>query len=293
MLFCYIVERLQVLVTLTRRNKALSLSIPLYYIYITIAVTFGFLFFSGAVTRFIVTRFTHRGLLNRLIAENNILNQKLAAYAAAVDSFRQFLAFTEQMDNRLRSAVNLQLVPADVRKMGVGGYQPQTVAPEIDELLRRANFARQSLLEIDRTVAAQKDRIRHLPSIWPVQGWVTSGFGPRKDPFSGRQEFHEGMDIVAPRGTPIVATADGRVVFAGWRAGYGKTVEIDHGWGVRTFYAHCLTVRVSPGKMVKRGEVIATVGATGLATGNHLHYGVMVNGRWVNPADYILVPRSR
>ncbi|MEO0026507.1 MAG: M23 family metallopeptidase [candidate division WOR-3 bacterium] len=286
-------ERLQVLVTLTRRNKALSLSIPLHYIYITVAVIFGFLFFSGAVTRFIITRFTQRGLLNRLIAENNILNQKLAAYTAAVDSFRQFLAFTEQMDNRFRSAVNLQLVPADVRKMGVGGYQPATVAPEVDELLRRANFARQSLLEIDRAVSTQQDRIRHLPSIWPVQGWVTSGFGNRKDPFSGRYEFHEGMDIVAPRGTPIVATADGRVISSGWRAGYGRTVEIDHGWGIRTFYAHCQTVRVSPGKMVKRGEVIATVGATGLATGNHLHYGVMVNGRWVNPADYILTPKFR
>ncbi|MCX7732510.1 MAG: M23 family metallopeptidase [candidate division WOR-3 bacterium] len=286
-------ERLQVLVTLTRRNKALSLSIPLHYIYITVAVIFGFLFFSGAVTRFIITRFTQRGLLNRLIAENNILNQKLAAYTAAVDSFRQFLAFTEQMDNRFRSAVNLQLVPADVRKMGVGGYQPATVAPEVDELLRRANFARQSLLEIDRAVSTQQDRIRHLPSIWPVQGWVTSGFGNRKDPFSGRYEFHEGMDIVAPRGTPIVATADGRVISSGWRAGYGRTVEIDHGWGIRTFYAHCQTVRVSPGKMVKRGEVIATVGATGLATGNHLHYGIMVNGRWVNPADYILTPKFR
>ncbi len=286
-------ERLQVLVTLTRRNKALSLSIPLHYIYITVAVIFGFLFFSGAVTKFIITRFTQRGLLNRLIAENNILNQKLAAYTAAVDSFRQFLAFTEQMDNRFRSAINLQLVPADVRKMGVGGYQPATVAPEVDELLRRANFARQSLLEIDRAVSTQQDRIRHLPSIWPVQGWVTSGFGNRKDPFSGRYEFHEGMDIVAPRGTPIVATADGRVISSGWRAGYGRTVEIDHGWGIRTFYAHCQTVRVSPGKMVKRGEVIATVGATGLATGNHLHYGVMVNGRWVNPADYILTPKPR
>lgn len=286
-------ERLQVLVTLTRRNKALSLSIPLHYIYITVAVIFGFLFFSGAVTKFIITRFTQRGLLNRLIAENNILNQKLAAYTAAVDSFRQFLNFTEQMDNRFRSAINLELVPADVRKMGVGGYQPASVAPEVDELLRRANFARQSLLEIDRAVSTQQDRIRHLPSIWPVQGWVTSGFGNRKDPFSGRYEFHEGMDIVAPRGTPIVATADGKVISSGWRAGYGRTVEIDHGWGIRTFYAHCQTVRVGPGKMVKRGEVIATVGATGLATGNHLHYGVMVNGRWVNPADYILTPKFR
>jgi len=280
------------MVTLTRRNKALSFSIPLHYIYFGLAVIFGSLFFSGALTRFIIRRFTNHGLLTRLITENNILNQKLNAYAAAIDSFRQFLSFTEQMDNRLRSAVNLQLVPADVRKMGVGGYQPPTVAPEVDELLRRATFARQSLLEIDQAVASQQEKIRHLPSIWPVQGWVTSGFGYRQSPFSGKQEFHEGMDIVAPPGTPIVAAADGRVIFAGWRAGYGRTVEIDHGWGIHTFYAHCQTLRVNVGKQVRRGEVIATVGASGLTTGNHLHYGVMVNGKWVNPAQYILNPKS-
>ncbi len=286
-------ERLQVLVNLTKRNRALSLSIPLNYIYIGIAVALGSMFFSGALTRFIIDRFTSRGMLHRLMAENNILNQKLAAYAAAVDSFRQFLAFTEEMDNRLRSAINLNLLPADIRKLGVGGYYPSSPAPEIDELLRRAKFTQQSLLEIERTVNEQKDRLNYLPSIWPVQGWVTSGFGYRQDPFSGRREFHQGMDIVAPRGTPIVATANGRVVYAGWKAGYGKSIEIDHGWGIRTFYAHCHTIKVSEGKQVKRGEIIGTVGATGQATGNHLHYGVMVNGKWVNPANYILSPRRK
>ncbi len=286
-------ERLQVLVNLTKRNKALSLSIPLHYIYIGVAVVLGSLFFSGALTRFIIERFTSRGMLHRLMTENNILNQKLSAYAAAVDSFRQFLAFTEQMDNRLRSAVNLNLLPADVRKLGVGGYQPPSPAPEIDELLRRAKFTQRSIMEIERTVNEQKDRLNYLPSIWPVQGWVTSGFGYRQDPFSGRREFHQGMDIVAPRGSPIVATANGKVVYAGWKAGFGRTVEIDHGWGIRTFYGHCQTIKVSEGKLVKRGEVIATVGATGQATGNHLHYGVLVNGNWVNPANYIIAPRRR
>lgn len=287
----HFMERLQVLITLARRNKALNLSIPFYYIYIFLSSVFGFLFFSGALTRFIVTRVSERGMLNRLIAENNILNQKLSAYAAVVDSFRQFLSFTEQMDNRLRAAVNLPLVPGDVRKMGVGGYHSPTVAPEADELLRRANFARRSLLEIDRSIAEQKEKIRHIPSIWPVHGWVTSGFGYRQNPFSGKKEFHEGLDIVAPRGTPILATADGRVTFAGWRGGYGRTVEIDHGWGIRTLYAHCNTIRVNVGKQVRRGEVIATVGNSGLTTGNHLHYAVMVNGNWTNPANYILTPK--
>ncbi|MCL6465531.1 MAG: M23 family metallopeptidase [candidate division WOR-3 bacterium] len=286
-------ERLQVLVHLTRRNKALTVSFPIYYIYVAVAVIFGFFVFSGAFTRFVVNRFTDRGLLNHLIAENSRLSKQLTAYAAAVDSFRQFLAFTEQMDNKLRAAVNLGLVPADVRLMGIGGNQPPTPAPEVDELLRRAKFTQRSLLEIDRAVTKEQERLKCTPSIWPVQGWVTSGFGYRQDPFTGKREMHAGMDIVAPRGTPIVATADGKVVYAGWKSGFGKTVEIDHGWGIRTFYGHCNTIRVAVGKRVKRGEVIATVGATGQATGNHLHYGVTVNGNWVNPADYILSGRGR
>jgi murein DD-endopeptidase MepM/ murein hydrolase activator NlpD len=287
------VERLQVLVHLTRRNKALIVSFPIYYIYVAVAVIFGFFVFSGAFTRFVVNRFTDRGLLNHLIAENSRLSKQLTAYAAAVDSFRQFLAFTEQMDNKLRAAVNLGLVPADVRLMGIGGNQPPTPAPEIDELLRRAKFTQRSLLEIDRAVNREQERLKCTPSIWPVQGWVTSGFGYRQDPFTGKREMHAGMDIVAPRGTPIVATADGKVIYAGWKSGFGRTVEIDHGWGIRTFYGHCNNIRVAVGKYVKRGEVIATVGATGQATGNHLHYGVTVNGNWVNPADYILSGRGR
>ncbi|NPV14112.1 M23 family metallopeptidase [candidate division WOR-3 bacterium] len=286
-------ERLQVLVHLTRRNKALSLSFPIYYIYFAIAVLFGFFVFSGAFTRFIVNRFTDRGLLNHLIAENSRLSKQLTAYAAAVDSFRQFLTFTEQMDNKLRAAVNLGLVPADVRLMGVGGVQTPSPAPEVDELLRRAKFTQRSLLEIDRAVTRQQERLKCTPSIWPVQGWVTSNFGYRQDPFTGRREMHAGMDIVAPRGTPIVAPADGKVVYAGWKSGFGRTVEIDHGWGIQTFYGHCNTIRVTVGKRVKRGEVIATVGATGQATGNHLHYGIKVNGNWVNPADYILTGKGR
>ncbi len=286
-------ERLQVMVNLTRRNKLLILSFPLYYIYLGLGVILGFFVFSGALPRLIIDRFTPQGFVNRLITENVQLKQKLSAYTAVVDSFRQFLLFAEEMDNRLRTAVNLGIIPSDVRLMGIGGNQPPSPAPEIDQLLRRAQFTQRSLAEIEQAVATQEERLRHLPSIWPVQGWVTSGFGYRHSPFTGRREMHEGIDIVAPRGTPIVATAAGKVVYAGWKSGYGRTVEIDHGWGVRTFYAHCERLRVNYGKQVQRGEVIATVGASGQATGNHLHYGVMVNGKWVNPSDYILSGRNR
>ncbi|MEO0080131.1 MAG: M23 family metallopeptidase [candidate division WOR-3 bacterium] len=281
-------ERLQVLVTLKRRNRSFNLSLPLYYLYLTCAVVIGFMFFSGALTRFLVNRWTDKGLLNRLVAENSLLRSRLAAYEAATDSFRTFLTAVERMDNRLRAAINLNLIPADVRRMGIGGTAPRTPVPSVDELLRRAGFEERSMAEIAAAVSRQKERLRNLPSIWPVQGWVTSGFGMRDDPWTGSRSMHQGMDIVAPPGTPIVATADGRVSFTGWRPGFGRVVEIDHGYGIQTFYGHCQSIKVNQGARVNRGQPIATVGSSGRATGTHLHYGVRLNGNWVNPASYIL-----
>uniref|UniRef100_A0A7C4GF76 M23 family metallopeptidase n=1 Tax=candidate division WOR-3 bacterium TaxID=2052148 RepID=A0A7C4GF76_UNCW3 len=281
-------ERLQVLINLKRRNRALNLSVPLHYLYLAAAVLVGFLFFSGFATRLVLRRFSPSGRLTQLVAENSLLRRQLEAYSAAMDTFRQFLAFTEQMDNKLRAAVNLNLIPSDVRLLGIGGSAPTSDAPEVTELLRRVDFNERSLTEIGNTVSLQQARLRSLPSIWPVQGWVTSGFGYRSDPFSGAREMHNGLDIVAPAGTPIVAPADGRVVFAGWKMGYGRAVEIDHGWGIVTFYGHCQDILTRTGALVKRGQAIALVGSSGRSTGTHLHYGVKVNGNWVNPGNYIL-----
>jgi len=281
-------ERLQVLVTLRRRNRFLNLSIPLYYLYLLGAVVVGFVFFGGGLTRVLVNRYTDRGLLRRLLTENGVLRDRLAFYEAAVDSFRNFLGAVEQMDNKLRAAVNLNLIPSDVRLMGVGGSQPVSPVPAVDELIRRAGFEARSMAEIGAAIGQQQERLRCLPSIWPVQGWVSSGFGYRTDPFTGERAMHQGLDIVAPSGTPIVAPADGRVSFSGWKPGYGRVLEIDHGYGIQTFYGHCRSLLRSVGAQVKRGQVIATVGTSGLTTGPHLHYGVRRNGQWVNPADYIL-----
>ncbi|MEO0085444.1 MAG: M23 family metallopeptidase [candidate division WOR-3 bacterium] len=283
-----LVERLQVLVNLKRRNRAVNLSVPLHYLYLAAAVAVGFLFFGSIATRFVLARFSPAGRLTQLVAENSLLRRQVEAYSAAIDTFRQFLAFTEQMDNKLRAAVNLNLIPADVRLLGIGGSAPATDVPEAAELLRRVDFDERSLAEIGNAVSLQQARLRSLPSIWPVHGWVTSGFGYRSDPFTGSREMHNGLDIVAPAGTPIVAPADGRVVFAGWKMGYGRAVEIDHGWGIVTFYGHCQAILTRDGATVKRGQTIASVGSSGRATGTHLHYGIRLNGNWVNPANYIL-----
>lgn len=133
----------------------------------------------------------------------------------------------------------------------------------------------------------KKNLLASSPSIKPVSGIITSPFGYRKSPFTGRRTFHSGLDISNRRGTKIVSTAVGKVVFAGRKTGYGNVVIIDHGYGKATKYAHLRDILVHKNQQVKRGEVIATLGNTGRSTGPHLHYEVLVNGTPVNPSKYI------
>jgi len=284
------VERLQVMVALQHRNRAVNLAIPIPLLFAAALVLFGLLALTGFVGQMLVNRHTDPGRLSRLVAENYTLKEKLTHYAAAVDTFRMFMDQTEEMDNRLRSATDLCLIPADVRAMGIGGSLPDARDELLGNLLNRVHFAERSLAEVDTALSAQAGRLQHMPSIWPVQGWVTSGFGYRRDPFTGQQRLHEGIDIVAPYGSGMVAPAAGRVVSAGWQSSWGRTLEIDHGNGIRTFFAHCRTISVGEGDAVRRGQRVATVGSSGRSTGTHLHYGVKRNGNWVNPRDYIISP---
>jgi murein DD-endopeptidase MepM/ murein hydrolase activator NlpD len=125
------------------------------------------------------------------------------------------------------------------------------------------------------------------PSIWPLEGRVTSSFGDREDPFNGEGAFHSGIDISAPYGSPVRATADGEVTGAALGAGYGREVMLDHGHGFATVYGHLSAIAVLAGQHVIRGQVIGYVGQSGRATGPHLHYEVRVNNVPVNPHKYL------
>ena len=130
----------------------------------------------------------------------------------------------------------------------------------------------------------------YVPGIWPTgpaARQISSPFGYRKDPFTRQRRFHTGIDIAGPKKSPVVATAHGRVVFAGRNGNYGKTVIIDHGSGYQTRYAHLARIKTKKGKRVKRGEVIGKLGQTGRATGPHLHYEVRRNGKPVDPRPYL------
>ena len=159
----------------------------------------------------------------------------------------------------------------------------------LDRIGRKAEAQELSYFELDEFFKEQSALLSHTPSIWAVKGgWITSTFGYRQSPFTGLREMHEGLDIATHVKAPVLATANGIVIRANSHRGYGKFVEIDHGYGVVTRYGHNSKNLVKVGQKVKRGEVIALVGNTGRSTGPHLHYEVHLNGVPVNPVRYIL-----
>lgn len=143
------------------------------------------------------------------------------------------------------------------------------------------------LTVVARAVERRNALADATPSLWPSYGWLSSTMGPRKDPFTGALEYHSGLDIASDRGTEVYATAAGTVRHVGRQGAYGNLIVIDHGFGLETRYGHLLKYLVTPGTKVQRGDVIAQVGATGRATGNHLHYEVVANGRLINPLQLL------
>jgi murein DD-endopeptidase MepM/ murein hydrolase activator NlpD len=177
---------------------------------------------------------------------------------------------------------------------GTGMVAGVNLVPTLNETLENYNYLRNSTIKSSlgrsydlnspiRPRISAEDR----PSLWPLQGRLTSFFGQRLDPFHGHGSFHSGIDISAPTGTPVVAAAPGLVKFAGRHAGYGNLLILQHSGGVETYYAHLSRIQVMEGQRVARGELIGAVGMSGRATSPHLHYEVRIGGSPVNPYAYL------
>jgi murein DD-endopeptidase MepM/ murein hydrolase activator NlpD len=156
------------------------------------------------------------------------------------------------------------------------------------DLNRESLYVEQMLQDEYELLADQKAFLAALPTRRPAPGYYTSGFGVRSSPFGGRVKMHEGVDIANRPGTTIKATADGVVIFAGTKSGYGQTVILDHGYGLETWYGHARKLLVARGEKIKRGDSIALMGSSGRSTGPHVHYEVRVRGTPVDPLSYIL-----
>ena len=219
-----------------------------------------------------------------LKAENTHLRSKLRKLTARLDTLYE-------KQKVLAGYLGLPIYASSLSEVGIGGSLKDA---DLDKLEAYAEFEERLLKVVESKAFSDRNRLRHLPSIPPVRGIKVSGFGIRKDPITGGLKFHEGVDFSAPEGTPVVATADGIVEKAGMNGwGYGIQVVINHGYGIKTRYAHLSRALVRPGDTVRRGQVIGLVGNTGRSVGEHLHYEVIVNGEPVNPNRYILVDFNR
>jgi len=245
--------------------------------------------------------------LVKLRRDAKIRKIQVEKFAQQVKNFETEMVRLERFEKKLRVITALENSPRSIEKnWGVGGpygfstnsfttamgwgaaNMVERLSNGLDHLGKQAKIQSISFQELDNFFKNQKSLLSSTPSIWPTRGWVTSGFGFRKSPFTGLREKHEGWDIAARNGAPVRTTADGVVVVEGREYGYGNLVEIDHGYGLVTRYGHNSKHFVKVGDRVKRGQVVTLVGNTGRSTGPHLHYEVLLNGVPVNPKNYIL-----
>ncbi len=167
-------------------------------------------------------------------------------------------------------------------------YDYADLSIRIDRVVKTSALREQGVIRLQELLQERQSILNATPNIKPTRGWFTSRFGYRVDPFTGKPDMHYGLDLAAAPGTPIVAPADGVVSYVGYESGYGKILAIDHGFGVRTRYAHNSQIYVELGQKVKRRDVISAVGTTGRSSGPHLHYEVRINDVPVDPINYIL-----
>jgi len=226
-------------------------------------------------------------------------------FALNLIDYKRQMFLLRDLDTKLRRVVSLGPRDKAQQVLGIGGPDElglqnltalgekkqadaiKEMSEELTQLKGAASRQEASLQVLFEYFEDKRSLFASTPSIWPVRGWVTSRFGIRTSPFSGILKFHEGLDIAAQTGTPVVAVADGVVIKAGFSTGYGNMVELSHGYGIRTLYAHNSRLNVKAGQRIRRGEVIAFAGDSGSSTGPHLHYEVRLNGLPVNPTKYL------
>ncbi len=231
--------------------------------------------------------------------ENQELKSKITTLSNNYSNLENQLNDLTKMSNDLRLAANLEPISVEERLFGIGGSNNvdklftgfgKNVANAttiIDEVTRRFEFEKTQFNEISTKLKLNTALFESIPAIIPCEGQYSSeSFGMRLHPILKIYKMHNGIDILNSIGTPIKATGNGKVTFVGTESGFGLAVKIDHGFGYQTVYAHLSSASVSEGQKVKRGDLIAKSGNSGLSTGPHLHYEVLHDGQNLNPADF-------
>jgi murein DD-endopeptidase MepM/ murein hydrolase activator NlpD len=231
--------------------------------------------------------------LSKLKRENRELQTANEQFSKSVESLRTQLVTVEDRTHKLAIIAGINSLDEGSQGGGVGGIRPADLGEnpyrdDLDKMSLRSRQINKDLSVLEQRFVAQSQLLSSTPSIAPVHGILTDGFGGRSDPFTGEQGTHNAVDISSAVGQAVRAPADGIVVKAEWANGYGNVIYISHGYGYSTRYGHLSGYAVKPGAHIKRGDVIGYVGSTGRSTGPHLHYEVRLNNNPVNPLEYIL-----
>ncbi len=244
-----------------------------------------------------------RAELARLRQQTQKQSQEFRELAMKIDAFSDQMERLRQLDKKVRILASYQTGKDKNLLVGIGGSDDETKVRDLlnaehEKLIEgmRSSIAKlnedaaereRSFQELLAFLHEQKSILASTPSLWPIRGWVTSEFGWRESPFRKGMEFHNGIDIAARFGAPILAPADGLVIQSSSGSQEGNMIKIEHGHGFSTCYAHLSKIAVKVGSRVKKGTVIGYVGDTGRSTGSHLHYMVLVNDIAVNPKKYL------
>jgi murein DD-endopeptidase MepM/ murein hydrolase activator NlpD len=252
--------------------------------------------------------------LEQLQQANAVLQVENGSYRAATGELTTQIESLEGVINDLgeRASIDptqaraMAKLPAIIKAHAAGGNQKQNAV--VSSIVAASLSSPEDTFGVLRTVLqGLENRLRYVrhdveqrealaaatPSIWPAHGWLTGTFGGRSDPFTGESGFHQGLDISLEKGSPVYATADGTVESAAYNGDYGNLIVLKHGFGLTTRYGHLSGFAVKAGQTVKRGDVIGYVGATGRATGPHLHYEILTNGQLMNPLQLLTQPAVR
>lgn len=277
-------------------GKPRKIRLPLYAVYLLVVVSIIGFVTLGALANSYARMLLKVSKYNNLRNESEALKSQYRTLQSAVKSANLKLNSLESLAGEVSLAYGFgdprhspfpalaPLVAAGIDSTPDAAYRASIYAFDFMKNAGLNPATRTSPLDLLSNPPMDSSAI---PSIWPVKGRISAGFGERMDPLNGEGAFHPGIDIAAPYGASVRSAGDGIVVYAGREEGYGREILIDHGFGIRTKYAHLSKIDVVVGETVKRGQVIGAVGMSGRTTGPHLHYEVLVHETPVNPARYL------
>lgn len=262
----------------------------------------SYLLVSGVLSGFMIFYMFYmhdNPVTNSLKQKNKKLLEYIENFHTEIEGLEEKLNELHRVDAQVyRTILNAEPLTEEIWRGGTGGntnirykeLEPealQATRARLQKMAAKVNIQHKSYSEILQRFKEREEELKHIPSIRPVKGGVISGFGMRFHPILKYRKMHTGLDFQAPMGTPIYATADGVIKTAGRsQGGYGVNINIDHGYGYESKYAHLSKLRVKAGQKVKRGDMIGLTGNSGLSKGPHLHYEILKDGKKIDPIDY-------